>query len=216
MLGATALLAGLESRSRSTRALALVAVAGAAAVGTIRSGQHDRDKANGTRQDGASSSEPEVERSITIGKSAEELRQRWLDPKTLPQIMAGFATVRAAGDGRMHWKIEGPLGRTYEWDTEALANQPDGGIGWRSLPNAAIANEGSVRFHQAPADRGTVVTLHLHFGRLGGLGSTAVKLLGTRPLDLAVDAVLRRFKSLVETGEIPTTEHQPAARSNTR
>ena len=42
------------------------------------------------------------------------------------------------------------------------------------------------------------------------------KLLGTTPLDLAADGVLRRFKSLVETGEIPTTERQPAARADTR
>jgi hypothetical protein len=30
------------------------------------------------------------------------------------------------------------------------------------------------------------------------------------------DYALRRFKSLIETGEIPTTARQPAARSNAR
>ena len=33
---------------------------------------------------------------------------------------------------------------------------------------------------------------------------------------MAADGALRRFKSLVETGEIPTTERQPAARADTR
>ena len=66
-----------------------------------------------------SGGQPEVERSITIGKTPDELRRRWLDPRTLPRIMAA-------------------------------------------------------------------------------------------------DGALRRFKSLVETGEIPTTERQPAARADTR
>jgi uncharacterized membrane protein len=216
-LGTTAIVAGLGSRRKGTMALALVALAGTAAVGTMRSGQLDRRRADSEGQVGSSASEPEVERSITIGKTPDELHQRWLDPKTLPQIMAGFANVRASGDGRMHWKVEGPLGRTYEWDTEAMENQPGGGIGWRSLPNAAVPNNGSVRFRTAPAGRGTVVTLHLRFGAPdGALGNAVAKLFGTMPLDLAVDGVLRRFKSLVETGEIPTTERQPAARADTR
>jgi hypothetical protein len=42
-------------------------------------------------------------RSITIGKTADELRDCWLDPRTPPKIMACFATLRATGDVRMHW-----------------------------------------------------------------------------------------------------------------
>ena len=62
-----------------------------------------------------------------------------------------------------------------------------------------------------------MATLRFRFDPPGGArGTAAVKLLGTTPLDLAADGVLRRFKSLVETGEIPTTERQPAARADTR
>ena len=125
--------------------------------------------------------------------------------------------MRAGGGGRVHWEVNGPLGRAYEWDSEPVADQPGDGIGWRSSPDAAIWNEGSVRFSPAPADRGTVATLRLRFDPPGGvLGDAAVGLLGHKPLDLAADGVLRRFKSLVETGEIPTTERQPAARADTR
>ena len=216
-LGTCAIVAGLGSRNKGTVALALTAFAGVAAVAAVRDGQLDRGKADSKRQSGASAGEPEVERSITIGKTADELRQCWLDPRTLPQIMAGFATVRAVRDGRMHWKVQGPLGRAYEWDAETVDARPGEGIGWRSLPNASIPNEGSVRFRPAPADRGTVATLRFRFDPPGGaLGGAAVELLGTTPLDMAADGVLRRFKSLVETGEIPTTERQPAARADTR
>ncbi|MBV8870486.1 MAG: hypothetical protein JOY65_13890, partial [Acetobacteraceae bacterium] len=130
-LGTAAIVAGLGSRKKGTMALALTAFAGVTAAAAVRDGQLGRGKADSKGQGGVSSGEPEVERSITIGKAADELHRLWLDPKTLPQVMAGFATVRVIGDGRMHWKAEGPLGRTYEWDSETVDDQPSEGIGWR-------------------------------------------------------------------------------------
>nr|WP_314626548.1 SRPBCC family protein [uncultured Noviherbaspirillum sp.] len=211
-LGAAAIAAKLGGRNKGAAALARTPGGGAAAVSAVRGVPPVLGKALGKAQGG----EPEVERSITIGKTADELRHSWLDPRTLPQIMAGFATVHAADDGRMHWKLEGPLGRSYEWDSEAL-DQPGEAVGWRSLSNAAISNEGTVRFHPAPAGRGTVATLRLRFDApRGALGEGLLQLLGTTPLDLVADGALRRFKNLVETGEIPTTVRQPAARADTR
>jgi uncharacterized membrane protein len=214
-IGAAAIAARLGGRNKGAAALALTAVAGAAAVGAMRGVQLGRGKA-GSKGQGASGGKPEVERSITIGKTADELRHSWLDPRTLPQVMAGFASVRAAGDRRMHWKVEGPLGRAWEWDSETV-DRPGEGIGWRSLSDGAVSNEGWLRFHPAPAGRGTVVTLRVRFDPPGGaLGGGVLALLGTTPLDLVADGVLRRFKNLVETGEIPTTVRQPAARADTQ
>jgi uncharacterized membrane protein len=216
-LGAAAIVAGLGGRQKSTVALALTALASVTAVGALRGAQPEGIKAGGKGQGGGFGAVRQVARSITIGRSADELRRAWLDPETLPQIMAGFATVRATGSGRMHWKVAGPLGRSYEWDSETVPDQPGDGMGWRSSPDAAIWNEGLVRFSPAPGDRGTVATLRFRFDPPGGvLGDAAVELLARTPLDLAADGVLRRFKSLVETGEIPTTERQPAARADTR
>lgn len=204
-LGAAAIVAGLEGRKRGAAALVLTAV-GAGAVGALRSTQARPGKAHGKLT---------VERSITIGKTVDELRQVWLDPRTLTQIMAGFASVPATGGGRMHWKVEGPLGRACEWDTETV-DRPGEDIGWRSLSGGAVANEGRIRFRAAPAGRGTVVTLHLRFEPPGGaLGEWLLELLGTTPLHMIADGVLRRFKNLVEAGEIPTTARQPAARAQT-
>ena len=215
-LGTAVVVVGLGSRKRRTVPIALTAFAGGAAVAAMRDvprrGNTDRQE-----QRGASGGKLEAERSITVGRTADELRECWLDPTTLPQITAGFATVRASGNGRTHWKVDGPLGHTLEWDSETVNDGPGGAIGWRSLPDASIANDGSVRFHRAPVGRGTVVTLHLRFDPPGGaLGNVAAKILGTMPLDLAADGALRRFKSLIETGEIPTTDRQPAARPDTR
>lgn len=189
--------------------IALGAAAIAAGVAAVRSTRRDREGPHGQEQGG----EPEAERSITIGKSAEELYRRWRDPQTLTRVMADFATVRTSGGGRFHWKVEGPLGRTYEWDSETVGDRPGTSVGWRSQPGADLPNEGSVRFRPATGDRGTVATLRFRFDPPGGL---AGKLVGAKSLGLAADKALRRFKSLVETGEIPTTERQPAARADTR
>jgi uncharacterized membrane protein len=163
-----------------------------------------------------SDAEPEVERAVTIGKTADELRQLWLAPQTIPQIMEGFATVHATGQGRMRWEVTMPLGRAFEWKSETV-QEPGRGVGWRSLPDAAIPNEGSVRFEPAPNDRGTVVTLHIRLDPPGGiLRGGVLNFFGRTPLKLVADGALRRFKSLVETGEIPTTERQPAARESKR
>lgn len=204
-LGGAAIVAGLGGRRKGAAALALTAVAGVGALGAMRRVQ------SAHAQTGA----PEVERSITIGKTAGELRQYWLDPRTLPQTMSGFATVRATGDGRMHWRIDGPLGRACEWDTE-MVDRTDEGIGWRTISGGAVSNEGWIRFHPAPAGRGTVVSLQLRFEPPGGaLGEWLLALLGTTPLRGVADGALRRFKNLVESGEIPTTARQPAARADT-
>lgn len=205
-LGATVVVAGLASRKKG---LVLVGLAGATAVAVLGRGLRERGSVR--------AHEPEVERSITIGKTAHELYERWRDPQTLPQIMEGFATTRASGGGRMHWRIAGPLGHAYDWDSETVDDQPGEGIGWRSLQGAAVPNEGSVRFRPGLDDRGTVATLRFRFDPPGDvLSQVAVKAFGRKPLNLAADGVLQRFKSLVETGEIPTTERQPAARADTR
>jgi uncharacterized membrane protein len=157
---------------------------------------------------------PEVERSITIGKTAAELYRSWRDPQNLRRVMEHFAEVGTAGEDRQHWKVRAPLGSSFEWEAQIVEQHPDEFLRWVSLPGAELPNEGSLRLSPAPGDRGTEVKLYFRFDPPGGiLGDAAVKLLGFVPRMVAEKA-LRRFKSLVETGEIPTTKHQPAARAD--
>lgn len=108
-----------------------------------------------------------------------------------------------------------PLGQNLEWDARIVEEHSGKFLRWASLPGAKLPNEGSLRLSAAPGDRGTEVRLYFRFDPPGGiLGDTVVKLLGFAPRMVAEKA-LRRFKSLVETGEIPTTEHQPTARADT-
>lgn len=157
---------------------------------------------------------PEIDRAITIGKSAEELYRLWTDPKTLSRIVPDMIEVTDQGQGRKHWAVHGPNGFRTGWNTRVVDDSPGKLVRWRSEEGAALPNEGVVRFSPAPGDRGTEVKLHLRFvpptGRFGG---TVSRLLGLGPALLA-GKMLRNLKSLAEAGEIPTTRPQPAARED--
>ncbi|GAA0201892.1 SRPBCC family protein [Haladaptatus pallidirubidus] len=153
-----------------------------------------------------------VERSITVGKPAEELYGFWREPETLARVMAHFADVSSSGPERQHWEVRSPVGALVSWDAEIVEEREGEFLRWESVEGADIQNEGSVRFHEAPGDRGTVVTLSVRFDPPGGaLGDAAVRYLRVVPNALAMKS-LRRFKSLAETGEIPTLEGNPSAR----
>lgn len=154
----------------------------------------------------------ETERSITIGKPADELYEAWRDPERLTQIVGRVADASTESEDRVRWTARGPLGRDVTWETRIAEERPGEYLRWESVEGATVAGEGSVRFRPAPGDRGTEVTLRLRFDPPGGaLGDTAMARLGVVPDALAMKA-LRRFKSLAETGEIPTLEGNPSAR----
>ncbi|MFC6824028.1 SRPBCC family protein [Halopelagius fulvigenes] len=167
----------------------------------------------GSRGEGdAEPVETDVERTVTVGADADELYERWQDPEQLAQVMGHFADVDPVDEDRLHWTVHGPFGRDMEWKTRFVERRPGELLRWESVENATVPNEGSIRLRPAPGDQGTEVTLHLRFDPPGGkIGNAAMKFSGFVPAVLAKKA-LRRFKSLVETGEIPTLEGNPSAR----
>jgi uncharacterized membrane protein len=72
----------------------------------------------------------------------------------------------------------------------------------------AAAGEATVTFKDAPGDRGTEIHVEVEEAGGGKLGEIAQKLTGSEPLAKAKDD-LRRFKALVETGEVPRSDAAP-------
>ncbi|MBV9399126.1 MAG: DUF2892 domain-containing protein [Bryobacterales bacterium] len=160
-----------------------------------------------------SPSAPVIERSITIGKSPEELFEFWREPENLSRIMAHFAEVTPVTEGFSHWKVRGPLRQVFEWDSSITSEQPGRMLAWESLPGASLPNRGEVSFRPGNGF-GTEVNLRMQFEPpLGALGAGLAKTMQKVPRAVAGKA-LRRFKSLVETGEIPTLEHNPSGRGS--
>ncbi len=149
-----------------------------------------------------------VEKTVTINKSAEELYNYWHDFENLPTFMKHVKSVKVLDMRRSHWVANAPLGQTIEWNADIINDQPNQLIAWASEEGAEIDNSGFVRFQPAPGDRGTEVKVVMEYSVPGGMLTAAIaKLFGEEP-EQQIGDELRRFKQLMETGEIATTEGQ--------
>lgn len=143
-----------------------------------------------------------VTKSVTINGPREAVYHFWRQFGNLPQFMAHVQSVVSTGDKRSHWVVAAPGGQTVEWDAELVEDRPNEVIAWRSLEGSDIRHEGSVRFKQAPADRGTEVHVDLRYDAPAGrTGAAIAKLFGEEPTQQLRDD-LRRLKQVMETGEV--------------
>src|SRR5690606_29751525 len=95
---------------------------------------------------------------------------------------------------------------------EITRDVPGEEIAWTSVEGSDVVTAGCVRFTPDPAGRGTLVELQMSYAPpLGVVGALAAKMLGEDP-EAQIREGLRRFKRMLETGEIPTTEGQPSGR----
>ncbi len=151
-----------------------------------------------------------VTRACTILRPAAELYEFWRNLENLPRIIKHPVTIRRDASGKSHWSVSAPFGdHKVEWDAVIINDKPGELIAWRSLEGAQVPNAGTVRFERAPDGTGTEVTVQLEYDPPGGkLGALFAKLTGEEPGQQVAEA-LRRFRALMEAGEIPTTEGQP-------
>jgi uncharacterized membrane protein len=150
-----------------------------------------------------------VEKTVTINKPIEELYNYWHNFENLPTFMKHVQSVRVIDEKRSHWVANAPLGQSVEWDAEIIKDEPNHLIAWASVENADVDNSGFVRFTKAPGDRGTEVKVVMEYSIPGGRVTAALaKLFGEEP-EQQIGDELRRFKQLMEAGEIATTEGQP-------
>jgi uncharacterized membrane protein len=154
-----------------------------------------------------------VEKTVTISnKSPEELYQFWRNFENLPHFMKHLKHVSVINNTRSHWIASAPMGGSVEWDAEIINDQENRLIAWASVEGADIDNSGFVRFQRAPQGRGTEVKVVIEYNPPGGVvGDAIAKLFGEEPQQQIGDE-LRRFKMLMEAGEMATTEGQPSGR----
>ncbi|HYD94145.1 MAG TPA: SRPBCC family protein [Noviherbaspirillum sp.] len=146
-----------------------------------------------------------VEKSISINRTPDECYRFWHDFESFPRFMKHLESVQLTGQNRMHWKAKGPAGTSVEWDAELVEDVPGRELAWRSLPGSQVDNEGTVRFEPGIGGRGAIVRVLMRYSPPGGLaGALAARLFAEEPSQ-QIDEDLRRFKWLIETGEIPTT-----------
>jgi uncharacterized membrane protein len=159
---------------------------------------------SGTRE--ATDRAVRVEHVVTVNRNIHDVYAFWKDFENFPRFMRHLDSVHRTGDRRSRWRARGPAGMKVEWEAETLEDRADEWIAWQSLPGSRVENSGSVRFSNAPGARGTEVRVQLQYTPPGGaFGRGLAWLFGEEP-DIQVKDDLRRFKQLMETGEIPISE----------
>ncbi len=146
--------------------------------------------------------------SVLLNCSREEAYQFWRDFENLPRFMRHLHSVSKIADQRYRWVALAPMGAQISWDAEIVAERPGELISWRSLPGSDMDVDGTVEFRNASDERGTIVdAVVIYRPPAGSIGKSVAKAFGKYP-GFIMRQDLRRFKALVETGEIPTIEGQ--------
>lgn len=199
-----------DRNDKSRVAAATAAVAGVTVVDFL-TGSKLSKQSNGTerRTNGATAAQRQptgsgidVTQTITVRRPRQEVYGFWHNFENLPRFMAHLESVQVLDNNRSRWKAKAPAGMTVEWEAELVEDRPNELIAWRSLPDAEVPNSGRVRFQDAPGNRGTEVHVELRYQPPGGkIGALIAKLFGEEPKQ-QVKGDLRRFKQVMETGEI--------------
>jgi uncharacterized membrane protein len=155
-----------------------------------------------------------VEEAVTINASAEVLYAFWRRFELLPQFMDHLVSVSQLDARRSRWTAKAPAGRTVEWEAEIINDLTGELISWRTVQGSQVVSAGSVTFAPASGGRGTQVNVRLQYDPPAGkLGAIVASLLGHDPAS-TIREDLRRFKQLMEAGEIPTTQGQPRGKQS--
>jgi len=149
-----------------------------------------------------------VGRSVTINKPVGELFAFFRDFANLPSFMENVERIDVLDAKRSHWVVKGPARTTYEWDALVTDEVQDQYIAWASQPGADVDNSGRVEFRDAGA-RGTVVTATILYDPPGGVVGKLIAKMFQREPAIQARRDLRRFKQLMETGEIATAAMNP-------
>lgn len=151
-----------------------------------------------------------VRQYTTVNRPIEEVYTFWHDFANLPNFMYHLESVTLLGEGRSHWVTRAPLGKTVSWDAQVTDDRPNELIAWQSLPDSMVSTRGQVRFKSAPEGRGTEVAVLLDYDPPGGtLGAAVATLFGEGPAQQVQEDV-RRFKQILEAGEVATIAGQPS------
>jgi uncharacterized membrane protein len=164
------------------------------------------DELTATLSEGQGSSV--VGRAVTINRPAAELFSYFRDFANLPHFMENVVRIDVLDATRSHWVVKAPADRTVAWDARVTAEEEGRFIEWTSEPGADVANSGRIEFRDAGA-RGTVVTVTIAYDPPGGaIGKLIAKMFQREPA-IQARRDLRRFKQLMETGEIATPAMNP-------
>jgi uncharacterized membrane protein len=141
-----------------------------------------------------------VTKTITVEAPVKDVFAVFCAFDNFPKFMRHVREVKHLDGNRWHWKMEGPGGFAFEWDTLVTEKVDCKSVAWTSTEAASVHNRGEARFEPI-GDAATRLTISIEYAPpLGAIGHTVAKLFGADP-KRELDEDLLRFKSLLEKGK---------------
>ncbi len=140
----------------------------------------------------------QVTRTIIVKADTKKAFQAWANFENFPRFMEHVKSVRMTGPKTSHWEVEGPLGKTVEWNAETTTIDDNKRIGWSTKDNEGsdVTTSGQVTFNSLPHGE-TEVTVTLQYKpQAGAAGNLVAKLLANPEKQLEED--LQNFKKYIE------------------
>lgn len=149
----------------------------------------------------------------TINRSPEAIFNVYTRIELLPTWQEGVVSVERTGNATLHWVMqELGTGKQFKFESEELEVSPNKRHVSRITTGPAEGTTVILTLEAHPAGRGTIATLVNDFTVPGGWFSNAVGAIVSRTPEQITIENLRHLKELIEGGEIPTVEGQPAGR----
>lgn len=151
-----------------------------------------------------------VSRAVTINAPRAEIFSRFRDMARWPEWSANVERVDVNESGDLHFVSIDPSG-AVEWDGTITEETENKLLAIASVPDSQVPITARYEFRDAPGGRGTEIHGIVAYEPPGGsLARYAAKLTQREPgIQLRRD--LKRFKSLIETGEIAVNDPQGTA-----
>lgn len=191
----------MANRASGWLGVAALGVVGAAAAAAV----HHRGKASlPSRQSGGYV----TTRVVTVARSMKQACPPWADQEWLSVVLDRPVTVERLDDHRWRYVVGKP-GDGPGQVVETTYGGPDGSIHWR-VEEGPMVHEGRLELAVAPGDRGTELRVHLTYPE--GRARHRIRALRGDDPDQVLRSVLRRAKSMIESGQVVSTMHEPSGR----
>ena len=145
-----------------------------------------------------------IGQTVTINRPRAELFAYWRNFANLPSFMDNVVRIDVIDRQRSHWVVKAPAGKTVEWDALITEEREGEMIAWTSADGADVPNSGRIDFRDAQGERGTIVTATIVYDPPAGIVGKLIAKMFQREPAIQARRDLRRFKQLMETGEIAT------------
>ena len=140
----------------------------------------------------------QITRTIIVKADVEKAFQTWANFENFPMFMENVRSVRMTGSRTSHWEVDGPLGKTVEWNAETTTVDENKRIAWNTKgdEDSDVITSGQVSFNSLPHGE-TEVTVTLQYTpQAGAAGNVVAKLFANPEKQLEED--LQNFKKYIE------------------